>query len=77
MTAAVRRHRLVVLTVSAVVLLLAAGATVLATSGTPSAAPSGVLGPGPVTVTIGIDHSRFDVRTRCACARTPRSDSCW
>ena len=62
MTAAVRRHRLVALTVSAVVLLLAAGATVLATSGTPSAAPSGVLGPGPVTVTIGIDHSRFDVR---------------
>ncbi len=62
MTAAVRRHRLVALTFAAVVFLLAAGATVLATSGTPSAAASRVLGPGSVTVTIGIDHSRFDVR---------------
>jgi uncharacterized cupredoxin-like copper-binding protein len=59
-TTAVRGHRLVALTVVAVVLLLGAGAVALATAGKTSAARSDVLGPGRVTVTIGIDHSRFD-----------------
>jgi uncharacterized cupredoxin-like copper-binding protein len=66
MTSVVRGHRLVASTVAAVVLLLAAGAVVVATAGASSPAPdasSDVLGPGPVTVTIDIDHSRFDVRS--------------
>jgi uncharacterized cupredoxin-like copper-binding protein len=59
-----RGHRLVALTVLATVIVLGAGGIVLAGAGTASpGAPSGVLGPGRVTVTIGIDHSRFDIGT--------------
>ena len=57
-----RKHRLALMTVVIVVLLLGAGAVVLAGAGASSGpADDGVLGPAPVTVTIGIDHSRFEV----------------
>ena len=57
-----RAHRLVVTTVTLVIVTLAAGTLVLATTGA-GASGAGrddrVLGPGPVTVTIDVDHSRF------------------
>ncbi len=60
MRRAFRSHRLVVLTTAAVVVLLGVGAAVLAPSSREaSATRSPVLGPGPVTVTVEIDHSRF------------------
>jgi len=56
-----RRHRLLITTVLAVAGVLGAGAVVLASAGA-SSARSGraILGPGPVTVTIRIEHSRFE-----------------
>jgi uncharacterized cupredoxin-like copper-binding protein len=57
---ALRGRRPVVVTVVAVVLALSAGALVLASAGATDAAPDGgVLGPGPVTVRLDVDHSRF------------------
>ena len=56
-----RAHRLVVTAAVAVVVLLGAGAVVLADAGandTPTT--DGVLGPGPVTVRLDVDHSRFE-----------------
>jgi uncharacterized cupredoxin-like copper-binding protein len=58
-TRLLRAHRLVAITVAVAVLLVGAGTIVVASAGTSDGASSGVLGPGPVTVTIGIDHSRF------------------
>jgi uncharacterized cupredoxin-like copper-binding protein len=46
-----------------VLLLLSAGAVALAGAGSATPRRDDVLGPGPVTVTIGIDHSRFDIGT--------------
>jgi uncharacterized cupredoxin-like copper-binding protein len=43
-----------------VVVLLGAGAVLVTSAGSASSTRTGVLGPGRVTVTIGIDHSRFD-----------------
>jgi uncharacterized cupredoxin-like copper-binding protein len=62
---ALRAHRLVVATATLVLVTLGAGAVLLASAGasspTASSAPSdGVLGPGPVTVRIDVDHSHFD-----------------
>jgi uncharacterized cupredoxin-like copper-binding protein len=61
-TAALRAHRLVVMVTTAVVLLVGAGSVLVANAGTAASTRSEVLGPGRVTVTIGIDHSRFDAR---------------
>jgi plastocyanin len=58
----VRAHRLVVSAVVLVVVTLGAGSFALATADAgarDSAREDGVLGPGPVTVTIDVDHSRF------------------
>ena len=63
MSGALRAHRLVVVTLVAVLLALAAGALVLASAGATDATPSDdVLGPGKVTVRLDVDHSRFTVR---------------
>ena len=60
MRRALRTHRLFVLVTAAVVVLLGIGAAlVAATGGDASATRSTVLGPGRVTVTVEIDHSRF------------------
>jgi uncharacterized cupredoxin-like copper-binding protein len=59
-TAALRAHRLLAIVVVVVVVLLGAGAVVVTSAGSASSTRTGVVGPGPVTVTIGIDHSRFD-----------------
>jgi plastocyanin len=59
-TRLVRRHRLVVATLVVVVTVLGGGALVLAGAGASGAPPTdGVLGPGPVTVRLDVDHSRF------------------
>jgi plastocyanin len=59
---ALRAHRLVVVTIVAVLVALVAGAVVLASAGATDATPrDGVLGPGTVTVRIDVDHSRFEV----------------
>ena len=57
-----RTHRLVLAAVALLVPAVAAGALLL-TTGEAGSAPvrSGVLGPGPATVRIDIDHSRFHV----------------
>jgi uncharacterized cupredoxin-like copper-binding protein len=57
-----RAHRLVLAAVALLVAAVAAGA-LLVTTGEAGSAPvrSGVLGPGPATVRIDIDHSRFHV----------------
>ena len=60
MSRVLRAHRLVVSTIVVVLVALGAGAVVLASAG--ASGPSsddGVLGPGPVTVRIDIDHSHF------------------
>ena len=54
-------HRLVVGAVALVVVVLASGALLVATSAASGAPSHDVLGPGPVTVRIDIDHSRFHV----------------
>jgi uncharacterized cupredoxin-like copper-binding protein len=52
---------LLVATTTAVVIVLGAAAVLLTTAGESSArSERAVLGPGPVTVTIRIDHSRFE-----------------
>jgi uncharacterized cupredoxin-like copper-binding protein len=51
---------LLAIVVVVVVVLLGAGAVMVTTAGSASSTRTGVLGPGSVTVTIGIDHSRFD-----------------
>jgi uncharacterized cupredoxin-like copper-binding protein len=61
-TRVVRAHRLVAITIAAVAVLLGAGAFLVAGAGASDGRRSTVLGPGPVTVTIGIDHSRFTAR---------------
>jgi uncharacterized cupredoxin-like copper-binding protein len=62
MTRILRSHRLVAVVSAAVVLLLAGGAVAVADAGgrhrAGSTGPT-VRGPGPVTVTIDVDHSRF------------------
>ncbi len=56
-----RAHRLVVGATLAVVIVLGVGGVVLATAGASSpVVDDRVLGPGPVTVTIRIDHSHFE-----------------
>ena len=60
MTRVVRTHRLVASAVVLVLVTLGAGAVALATAGASDAPKAaGVLGPGPVTVTIVVDHSHF------------------
>jgi uncharacterized cupredoxin-like copper-binding protein len=61
MRRALRSHRLVVLVAATAVAILAGGAVAVAAAGSaaPEAGPT-VLGPGPVTVTIDVDHSHFD-----------------
>jgi uncharacterized cupredoxin-like copper-binding protein len=60
----VRAHRLVAVTVVAVLVALATGAVVLASAGATSPSTAGgVLGPGRVTVRIDVDHSHFTVRS--------------
>jgi uncharacterized cupredoxin-like copper-binding protein len=54
---------LVIATIAAVVVVLGAGAVVLASAGAGASGATtadGVLGPGRVTVTIRIDHSHFE-----------------
>jgi len=55
-----RSHRLVLVVTATIAVLLAGGAVAVADAGS-RGAPVGatVLGPGPVTVTIDVDHSRF------------------
>jgi uncharacterized cupredoxin-like copper-binding protein len=65
MSRMLRAHRLVISTVVVVVVLLGAGAVMLSrarasASGQPVA--DGILGPGPVTVRIDVDHSHFRTR---------------
>jgi plastocyanin len=56
-------HRLVVGTITVVVVLFAAGGLALAQAGTGStSADHGILGPGRVTVRIEIEHSHFEIR---------------
>jgi uncharacterized cupredoxin-like copper-binding protein len=56
----IRRHRLVLAALAVVLVVLGGGAVVVATAGASApAVDDGVLGPGKVTVTIGIDHSHF------------------
>ena len=72
MTGALRAHRLVVTTVVAVLVALAAGAVVLASAGATDVTPDdGVLGPGKVTVRIDVDRSRFTFRSDGARRKTP------
>jgi uncharacterized cupredoxin-like copper-binding protein len=60
---ALRAHRLVAIAIVAVLLAVATGAVVLSSAGaTDAAARDGVLDPGPVTVRIDVDHSRFETR---------------
>jgi uncharacterized cupredoxin-like copper-binding protein len=61
MTRWLRAHRLVLSAVVVVLVTLGTGAVVLASAGARPSTRSnrGVLGPGPVTITIGIDHSEF------------------
>jgi uncharacterized cupredoxin-like copper-binding protein len=62
-TRVVRAHRLVASTVLAVLIVLGAGAVLLARAGARTPTPGdAVLGPGRVTVRIDVDHSRFRVR---------------
>jgi uncharacterized cupredoxin-like copper-binding protein len=61
MTRALHAHRLVVTTVAAVLVALGVGAVVLSSAGANSPNTDGVLGPGPVTVRIDIDHSHFRI----------------
>jgi uncharacterized cupredoxin-like copper-binding protein len=60
---ALRAHRLVVATLAVVLVLVGAGAVVLASAGA-SDTPirDDVLGPGRVTVRLDVDHSRFILR---------------
>jgi uncharacterized cupredoxin-like copper-binding protein len=58
-TRIVRTHRLVVSAIVLVLLVVGAGTVVLATAGASGTAPDDVLGPGPVTVTIDVEHSHF------------------
>jgi uncharacterized cupredoxin-like copper-binding protein len=60
-TRTLRAHRLVVTTVAAVLVALGVGVVVLSSAGAHSPTTDGVLGPGPVTVRIDIDHSRFRI----------------
>ena len=62
MSAAVRAHQLVVLTIATVLVVLGAGAVLLTTAGASGPTTDGVLGPGPVTVRIDVDHSHFRTR---------------
>ena len=60
MSRALHTHRLVAATVAVMLLALGTGAVVLASAGATSPpTPDGVLGPGPVTVRIDVDHSHF------------------
>lgn len=59
MTRVFRSHRLVIVTTAAMVLFLAGGAVAVASAGDGGSPRSSVLGPGRVTVTIDVDHSRF------------------
>ena len=61
MTRVVRSHRLVVIAVVTVAVFLVGGAVAVASAGgdTSSSGARGVFGPGPVTVTIDVDHSQF------------------
>jgi len=54
-----KRHRLVVLTSVAALLMLATGAFAIVRAGPSTASRMGALGPGEVTVRIDIDRSRF------------------
>jgi uncharacterized cupredoxin-like copper-binding protein len=61
MTRVLRSHRLVAVVSATVAVLLAGGAVAVANAGAGDRAPTGptVLGPGPVAVTIDVDHTRF------------------
>ena len=59
MTARLRTHRLVASVTVAVAVLLGAGALTIMRAGPSSATRASALGPGPVTVRIDIDRSRF------------------
>jgi uncharacterized cupredoxin-like copper-binding protein len=60
-TRVVRAHRLVATTVALVLVVLGAGAVVLASAGASSpTVDDGVLGPGRVTVRIDVDRSHFE-----------------
>jgi len=61
MTRALRAHRLVVWTITAVLLALGVGAVLLSSAGASGSTGDGVLGPGLVTVRIDIDHSHFRI----------------
>ncbi len=64
MSRVVWAHRLVVATITVVLVALGAGAVVLANAGAISPSTTDdVLGPGPVTVRIDVDHSRFEAPT--------------
>jgi uncharacterized cupredoxin-like copper-binding protein len=62
-SATLRAHRLVVVTAALVALLLGVGALVLASAGAGATddrvSGDAVIGPGPVTVRLDVDHSRF------------------
>lgn len=61
-TRALHAHRLVAATAVAVLAALGAGAGLLASAGAGSTGiAAGVLGPGPVTVRIDVEHSHFEV----------------
>jgi uncharacterized cupredoxin-like copper-binding protein len=60
---ALRTHRLVAVTVTVVLAVLGLGAVVLTRAGaSDTTSDADVLGPGPVTVRLDVDHSRFTVR---------------
>jgi uncharacterized cupredoxin-like copper-binding protein len=66
-TRILRGHRLVAATVAVVLAALGAGAMVLASAGaTSTPSTDGILGPGPVTVRIDVDRSRFELRSGTA-----------
>jgi uncharacterized cupredoxin-like copper-binding protein len=61
MTRVLRSHRLVLVVTATIAVLLAGGAVAVANAGGGDGTPTGssVLGPGRVTVSIEVDHSRF------------------
>jgi uncharacterized cupredoxin-like copper-binding protein len=70
-----RAHRLVVTTLVLVLVALSTGALVLASAGASSRSTTdGVLGPGPVTVRIDVDHSRFTIHGRSPIRVRPHTE---
>ncbi len=75
MSRGLRAHRLVVTTLVLVLVALSTGALVLASAGASSRSTTdGVLGPGPVTVRIDVDHSRFTIHGRSPIRVRPHTE---